>query len=120
MFNELKILELSNVLAGPAVGMFFAEFVPWRCNELVEDNWTRIKSYLTQILTTIKLPPLDQSLFREIILHDKKSQKQSVNFIMLRKLGESFIRKGTSVEILWNEFKEFKEKFPEFIEIERR
>ena len=25
MFNELKILELSNVLAGPAVGMFFAE-----------------------------------------------------------------------------------------------
>ena len=25
MFKELKILELSNVLAGPAVGMFFAE-----------------------------------------------------------------------------------------------
>jgi crotonobetainyl-CoA:carnitine CoA-transferase CaiB-like acyl-CoA transferase len=25
MFNELKVLELSNVLAGPAVGMFFAE-----------------------------------------------------------------------------------------------
>ena len=25
MFNELKILELSSVLAGPAVGMFFAE-----------------------------------------------------------------------------------------------
>ena len=25
MFSELKILELSNVLAGPAVGMFFAE-----------------------------------------------------------------------------------------------
>ena len=25
MFEKLKILELSNVLAGPAVGMFFAE-----------------------------------------------------------------------------------------------
>ena len=25
MFENLKILELSNVLAGPAVGMFFAE-----------------------------------------------------------------------------------------------
>ena len=25
MFSELKILEISNVLAGPAVGMFFAE-----------------------------------------------------------------------------------------------
>jgi len=53
-------------------------------------------------------------------LHDKKSQKQSVNFIMLRELGESFIRRGASVEILWNEFKEFTKKFPEFIEIERR
>ena len=25
MFNNLKVLELSNVLAGPAVGMFFSE-----------------------------------------------------------------------------------------------
>ena len=25
MFGQLKILEISNVLAGPAVGMFFAE-----------------------------------------------------------------------------------------------
>ena len=25
MFSELKILELSSVLAGPAVGIFFAE-----------------------------------------------------------------------------------------------
>ena len=102
------------------VGMFFAAFVSWRCNELVEDDWTRIKSYLSQILTPIKLPPLDQNLFREMILHDKKSQKQSVNFIMLRKLGESFIRKGTSVEMLWNDFKIFAENFPEFVEIERR
>ena len=102
------------------VGMFFAAFVSWRCNELVEDDWTRIKSYLSQILTPIKLPPLDQNIFREMILHDKKSQKHSVNFIMLRKLGESFIRKGTSVEMLWNEFKEFVEIFPEFVEIERR
>ena len=100
--------------------MFFASFVSWRCNELVEDDWMRIKSYLSQILTPIKLPPLDQNLFREMILHDKKSQKQSVNFIMLRKLGESFIREETSVEMLWNDFKEFTEKFPEFVEIERR
>ena len=100
--------------------MFFAAFVSWRCNELEEVDWKRIKSYLSQILTHIKLPPMDQNLFRKMILHDKKSQKQSVNFIMLRKLGESFIRKGTPVEMLWNEFKEFTEKFPEFVEIERR
>ena len=102
------------------VGMFFAAFISWRCNKLVEDDWTRIKSYLCQILTPIKLPPLDQDLFREMILHDKKSQKQSVNFIMLRKLGESFISKEMPVEMLWSDFKEFTEKFPEFIKIERR
>ena len=102
------------------VGMFFAAFVSWRCNELVEDDWTRIKSYLSQILTPIKLPPLDHNLFREMILHDKKSQKQSVNFIMLRKLGESFISKETSVEMLWNDLNGFTEKFPEFFEIGRR
>ena len=102
------------------VGMFFAAFFSWRCNELVEDDWTRIKSYLSQILSPIKLPPLEQNQFREMILHDKKSQKQSVNFIMLRKLGESFIRNGTSVEMLWNDLKGFTEKFPEFFEIGRR
>ena len=102
------------------IGMFFAAFVSWHCNELLEDDWMQIKSYLSQILIPIKLPPLDQNLFREIILHDKKSQNQSVNFIMLSKLGESFIRKETSVEMLWNDFKEFTEKFSELVEIERR
>ena len=102
------------------VGMFFASFVSWRCNEMMEDEWIRIGNFLSQILTPIKLPALDQNLFRELILHDKKSQKNSVNFIMLKKLGKSFIRKETPVEMLWNEFKEFTKKFPEFIEIERR
>ncbi len=101
------------------VGMFFAAFISWRCNELAENDWIRIKSYLCQILTPIKLPPLNQSLFREMILHDKKSQKQAVNFIMLRKLGESFIKKGIPVDMLWNDFKTFTEKFPEFIKIDR-
>ena len=102
------------------VGMFFAAFVSWRCNELSEDDWRHIKNYLSQIITPIKLPTLDQDLFREIILHDKKSQKQAVNFIMLRKLGDSFIKKETPVKMLWNEFKEFTGKFPEILEIEGR
>ena len=53
-------------------------------------------------------------------MHDKKSQKESVNLIMLRKMGESFIRHETPVEMIWDEFVEFAEKFPEFIEIEGR
>ncbi len=102
------------------VGMVFASFVSWRCNELLEDDWRRIKNYLKPFLTPIKLPPIDKNLFREIILHDKKSQKESVNLIMLRKMGESFIRHETPVEMIWDEFVEFAEKFPEFIEIEGR
>ena len=107
-------------LHGEAVGlgMFFAAFVSRRCNELEEEDWRRIKNYLSQILIPIKLPPLNQNLFRDLILHDKKSQKQSLNFIMLRKLGESFIRKETPTDMLWNKFNEFKEKFPDFIEVE--
>ena len=100
--------------------MFYAAFVSWRSNKLIEDDWRRIKNFLSKILITIKLPPIDQNLFREIILHDKKSEKQSVNFIMLSKLGESFIRKETPVEMLWKEFKEFTKKFTNFLEIEGR
>ena len=102
------------------VGMFFASFVSWRCNEMMEDEWMRINNFLSQILTPIQLPALDQNQFKEMILHDKKSQKHSVNFIMLKKLGKSFIRKETPVEMLWNEFKEFTKKFPEIIKIEGR
>ena len=102
------------------IGMFFASFVSWRCNEMMEDEWMRINNFLSKILTPIQLPALDQNLFREMILHDKKSQNHSVNFIMLKKLGKSFIRKEMPVEILWNEFKEFTNKFPEIIKIESR
>ena len=102
------------------IGMFFASFVSWRCNEMMEDEWMRINNFLSQILTPIQLPALDQNLFKKMILHDKKSQKNSVNFIMLKKLGNSFIRKEMPVEILWNEFKDFTNKFPEIIKIEVR
>ena len=80
----------------------------------------RINNFLSQILIPIQLPALDQNLFRKMILHDKKSQKHSVNFIMLKKLGKSFIRKETPVEMLWNEFQEFTKKFPKIIKIEGR
>ena len=99
------------------IGMFFASFVSWRCNEMMENEWMRINNFLSQILIPIQLPALDQNLFRDLILHDKKSQKNAVNFIMLNKLGKSFIRKEMPVEMLWNEFKEFTKKFPEIIKI---
>ena len=107
-------------LHGEAVGagMCFASFVSWRWKELPLEDWELIRYSLGKIITPIKLAKIDYKIFRDLILHDKKVKKNSVNFIMLKKLGESFIREGTSVESLWNELKKFAKNFPEIIEIE--
>jgi len=106
-------------LHGEAVGagMCFAAFVSWHCNELSEKDWERISSYLRKILAPVVLHSLDQDVFRDMILHDKKAQKQAVNFIMLKKLGESFIQQEMPVEKLWDEFKKFTALHPEFVEL---
>ena len=106
-------------LHGEAVGagMCFAAFVSWHCNELSEKDWNRISSYLRKILAPVVLHSLDQDDFRDLILHDKKAQKQAVNFIMLKKLGESFIQQEMPVEKLWDEFKKFTALHPEFVEL---
>lgn len=106
-------------LHGEAVGagMCFAAFVSWHCNELPEKDWERISSYLRKILAPVVLHNLDQDVFRDLILHDKKTQNQAVNFIMLKKLGASFIQYETPVEKLWDEFKNFTALYPEFVEL---
>ena len=60
----------------------------------------------------------EKKVFNDLILHDKKSQNNAINFIMLKKLGESFIGEGTSIDSLWFEFHEFSKNFPEIIKIE--
>ena len=107
-------------LHGEAVGagMCFAAFVSWRWNELAENEWELIRNSLGQFLQPVKLANLDFEIFRDLILHDKKANKQAVNFILLKKLGESFIQQETSVEKLWEEFKLFTTKFPEIVELE--
>ena len=86
-------------------------------NELSEKDWKRICGYLRQILAPVILHHLDLELFRDLILHDKKAQKQAVNFIMLKKLGESFIQQEMPVEKLWDEFNKFTALHPEFVEL---
>jgi len=98
--------------------MLFAAFVSWRWNELEQNEWELISNSLTQNLLPVKLLKLDYETFRNLILHDKKAQKQAVNFILLKNLGESFILPETSVEKLWDEFKLFAQKFPEIISLE--
>ncbi len=107
-------------LHGEAVGagMLFATFVSWRRNEITLNEWDLISSALTQYLMPLKLLKMDFDTFRNLILHDKKAQKQAVNFILLNKLGKSFILPEMSVEILWEEFNLFVEEYPGIIRLE--
>ena len=107
-------------LHGEAVGagMLFATFVSWRRNEITLNEWDLISSALTQYLMPLKLLKMDFVTFRNLILHDKKAQKQAVNFILLNKLGKSFIFPEMSVEILWEEFNLFVQEYPGIIRLE--
>ena len=107
-------------LHGEAVGagMLFATFVSWRRNEITLNEWDLISSALTQYLMPLKLLKMDFDTFRNLILHDKKAQKQAVNFILLNKLGKSFILPEMSVEILWEEFNLFVKEYPGIIRLE--
>ncbi len=107
-------------LHGEAVGagMLFATFVSWRRNEITLNEWDLISSALTQYLMPLKLLKMDFDTFRNLILHDKKAQKQAVNFILLNKLGKSFILPEMSVEILWEEFNLFVKEYPRIIRLE--
>ena len=107
-------------LHGEAVGagMLFATFVSWRRNEITLKEWDLISSALTQYLMPLKLLKMDFDTFRNLILHDKKAQKQAVNFILLNKLGKSFILPEMSVEILWEEFNLFVQEYPGIIRLE--
>jgi len=107
-------------LHGEAVGagMLFATFVSWRRNEITLNEWDLISSALTQYLMPLKLLKMDFDTFRNLILHDKKAQKQAVNFILLNKLGKSFILPEMSVEILWEEFNLFVQEYPGIISME--
>ena len=107
-------------LHGEAVGagMLFATFVSWHRNEITLNEWDLISSALTQYLMPLKLLKMDFDTFRNLILHDKKAQKQAVNFILLNKLGKSFIFPEMSVEILWEEFNLFVQEYPGIIRLE--
>ena len=107
-------------LHGEAVGagMLFATFVSWRRNEITLNEWDLISSALTQYLMPLKLLKMDFDTFRNLILHDKKAQKQAVNLILLNKLGKSFIFPEMSVEILWEEFNLFVQEYPGIIRLE--
>ena len=98
--------------------MLFAAFLSWRWNKLDEKDWEEIRDALIKKVVKIKLKEMGFENFRNLIINDKKAQRKAVNFILLKKLAESFIQHETSVEKLWNEFMEFVNIFPRALSLE--
>ena len=89
------------------VGMVFAAFVSEELEFLPQSDFQQIIASLKPYINIIRLPPLDFSHFQELILHDKKSFRHTINFILVRKIGESFIHQNMTPEMLWPLFKKF-------------
>jgi len=100
------------------IGMLFSAFVSWRWEILSQKDWDLICSSLIKNVKKLRIKNIDFDTFKNLILHDKKAQKQAVNFILLKQLGKSFIMPETSIEKLWVEFNLFLKKFPKLISFE--
>ena len=94
------------------VGMAFAAFVSHQLQFLSQSALDRVLDALKPHITCFQLPPLSFERFQELILHDKKSSQRSVNFILLRAIGESFIHPNTSPDLLWDCFQQFIAQHP--------
>ena len=102
------------VLHGEAVGagMLFAAHVSRRWEHIDEATFERIRALLAPLLRVIDLPPLSEARFAELLMHDKKAAAGGLNFILLRALGEAFIRPGTTPRELWPLFAAFPRDVP--------
>ncbi|MGK5095244.1 3-dehydroquinate synthase [Deltaproteobacteria bacterium TL4] len=94
------------------VGMFFAAFVSRQLDFLAQGDFEKVRSCLQPYLVSQPLPALNQERFQSLILHDKKAQDQTVNFILLKQRGECFIYPNMSPTRLWTLFGEFQKAYP--------
>ena len=103
-----------SVLHGEAVGvgMLFAAYVSRELGALKPEAFQRVAALLEPLIRPVTLPPLDRKGFVALLMHDKKAAHRTLSFILLRGLGESFIRTGTTPEELWPLFQGFLEEAP--------
>jgi 3-dehydroquinate synthase len=96
-------------LHGEAVGagMLFAAFASHAWGLLPAEDLRRIRALLEPLVTPMRLAPLDQARFTELLLHDKKASQAGLRFIVLEGLGSAEIRPGTTPAELWPLFQRF-------------
>ena len=106
-------------LHGEAVGtgMIFAAYVSREMGLLEARDFDRVYALLEPLATPIRLPPLDHGGFTELLMHDKKASNRAMNFILLKGIGEAFIRADTTPEELWPLFQRFVEEMPSVLRV---
>jgi 3-dehydroquinate synthase len=94
------------------VGMLFAGYLSRAWGDLAEAEFTRLRNLLEPLISPVRLPLLDERTFTELMLHDKKSSGRAVRYILLRGLGDVFIREKTSPGEVWPVFRQFVRDHP--------
>jgi 3-dehydroquinate synthase len=89
------------------VGMLFAAYLSRAWGHLPESDFGRLRALLEPLVAPVRLPALDEAAFTELLLHDKKSAQRSVRYVLLRGLGEVFIRERTEPGEIWPVFRQF-------------
>lgn len=99
----------STYLHGEAVGvgMVFATYVSYELKLLAEEPYQKILNLLKAFVPPITIPLIEYPLFKELILHDKKSYDNTVNFIVVEGIGKCLIRSNTTPDDLWEFFIKF-------------
>lgn len=97
------------------VGMLFASYVSREMDLLPDRGWERIRAILEPLATRVELPTLAREGFFQLLMHDKKASGNTLKFILLRTLGEAFIREKTPPADLWPHFQAFLGEMPETI-----
>lgn len=89
------------------IGMLFASFFSHTLGFLSTSDYEIIRGFLIPLLPAEPLPSIDAETFQRLLLHDKKSEDQTVQYILIRSIGEAFIQKKVSPQEVWNVFLKF-------------
>lgn len=99
------------------VGMLFAAFVSRRMDHIDEGAVERIRSVLEPLVNPVVMPRLEAPEFEALLMHDKKASDHTLRFIVLKALGEAFIREKTAPAELWPLFGEFLAESPNVMQM---
>ena len=98
--------------------MLFAAYASHAWGLLPAAELERIRSVLEPLVTPVRLPPLDEARFAELLLHDKKAAGRSLRFIVLEGLGRAALRDGTTPAELWPLFQRFLAAQPQVLRLQ--